>query len=42
MWNKIVVFVASGLELHPYPKKHLSGTPVNHKQKNQKETICCI
>ena len=39
MWNEIVVGVASGLELHPYAKKHLSG---KSQTKNQKETICCI
>ena len=42
MWNKIVVVVVvfvSGLELHPYPKKNLSGKP---RTKSQKETICCI
>ena len=27
MWNKIVVDAVSGLELHPYAKKNLSGKP---------------
>ena len=37
MWNKIVVAVfVSGLKLHPYAKKNLSGKP---QTKNQKETI---
>ena len=39
MWNKIVVVAVSGLELHPYAKKNLSGKP---QTKNQKEKICYI